>query len=51
MNKPLIVIFSTVVLDAIGSGLIFPILPRLLQSVTGVSDIAPMSVSSIRSLR
>ena len=41
MNKPLIVIFSTVVLDAIGSGLIFPILPRLLQSVTGVSDIAP----------
>ena len=41
MNKPLIIIFSTVVLDAIGSGLIFPILPRLLQSVTGVSDIAP----------
>jgi len=41
VNKPLIIIFSTVVLDAIGSGLIFPILPRLLQSVTGVSDIAP----------
>ena len=41
MNKPLIVIFSTVLLDAIGTGLIFPILPRLLQSVTGVSDIAP----------
>ncbi len=41
MNRPLIVIYGTVILDAIGSGLIFPILPRLLQSVTGVGDIAP----------
>jgi MFS transporter, DHA1 family, tetracycline resistance protein len=41
VNRPLLVIYATVILDAIGSGLIFPILPRLLQSVTGVSDIAP----------
>ncbi|MBW8857541.1 MAG: MFS transporter, partial [Bradyrhizobium sp.] len=49
MNKPLVVIYAAVVLDAIGTGLIFPILPRLLQSVTGVSDIA-LYVGAIYSL-
>lgn len=39
MNKALIVILSTVALDAIGAGLIFPILPDLLKEVTGGSDI------------
>ncbi|WP_341486401.1 tetracycline efflux MFS transporter Tet(30) [Pararhizobium sp. A13] len=39
MNKALIVILSTVALDAIGAGLIFPILPDLLVEVTGGRDI------------
>ncbi len=38
MNKALIVILSTVALDAIGAGLIFPILPDLLREVTGGHD-------------
>jgi DHA1 family tetracycline resistance protein-like MFS transporter len=33
MNPSLVVIFSTVVLDAIGIGLVFPLLPRLLAEV------------------
>ena len=41
MKKPLFVIFATIVLDAVGFGLIFPILPRLLQEVTHVSNVAP----------
>ena len=41
MKKPLFVIFTTIGLDAIGIGLIFPILPRLLQDVTHARDIAP----------
>ncbi len=40
-TKSLIVIFTAVALDAVGIGLIFPILPRLLQSVTHTSHIAP----------
>jgi MFS transporter, DHA1 family, tetracycline resistance protein len=40
MNKPLIVIFAAIGLDAVGLGLIFPILPRLLQEVTHTGDIA-----------
>ncbi|MFD1729019.1 TCR/Tet family MFS transporter [Rhizobium viscosum] len=40
MNKPLIVIFTAICLDAVGIGLIFPILPRLLQDVTHTADIA-----------
>lgn len=40
MNKALVVIFSTICLDAVGIGLIFPILPRLLEEVTHTSDIA-----------
>jgi len=38
MNKALIVILATVALDAIGAGLIFPILPDLLHEVTGGND-------------
>ncbi len=34
MNKALIIILSTVALDAVGIGLIFPILPALLREVT-----------------
>ncbi|MDO8358458.1 MAG: Tet(A)/Tet(B)/Tet(C) family tetracycline efflux MFS transporter [Devosia sp.] len=41
MNRPLIVILSAVTLDAVGIGLIFPILPRLLAEVTHVADVAP----------
>lgn len=35
------VIFATVVLDAVGIGLIFPILPALLRDVTHVDNVAP----------
>ena len=41
MNKPLIVIFTAIGLDAVGIGLIFPILPRLLKDVTHVVNVAP----------
>nr|WP_235893747.1 MFS transporter [Limnobaculum xujianqingii] len=41
MNKPLIVIFAAICLNAAGIGLIFPILPRLLEEVTHTQDIAP----------
>lgn len=41
MNKSLPVIFATISLDAIGIGLIFPILPRLLADVAHSSDVAP----------
>ncbi|OWQ93118.1 tetracycline resistance MFS efflux pump [Roseateles aquatilis] len=41
MNRPLVVIFAAIVLDAVGIGLIFPILPSLLRSVTHVDDVAP----------
>ncbi|HEV7307815.1 TCR/Tet family MFS transporter [Ensifer sp.] len=40
-NKPLIVIFTAIVLDAVGIGLIFPILPALLKEVTKANDVAP----------
>nr|AIA14483.1 TetA [uncultured bacterium] len=40
MNKALIVILATVTIDAIGGGLIFPILPGLLAEVAGSGDIA-----------
>ena len=40
MNKPLVVIFATIVLDAAGIGLIFPILPRLIEEVTHTQNIA-----------
>ncbi|KKO65689.1 Tetracycline resistance protein, class C [Janthinobacterium sp. KBS0711] len=35
------VIFATVVLDAVGIGLIFPILPALLRNVTHADNVAP----------
>jgi DHA1 family tetracycline resistance protein-like MFS transporter len=41
VNRPLIIILAAVTLDAIGIGLIFPILPRLLEDVTHVHNIAP----------
>ena len=40
MNKPLVVIFATIVLDAVGIGLIFPILPALLRDVTHADDVS-----------
>ena len=40
MKRPLIVIFAAICLDAIGIGLVFPILPRLLEEVTHSQDIA-----------
>lgn len=39
MNKALIVILAAVLLDAVGIGLIFPILPNLLREVTHASEI------------
>lgn len=41
MNRPLVIIFATIALDAIGIGLIFPILPRLLEDVTHTRNVAP----------
>jgi len=41
MNRPLVVIYAAIALDAAGIGLIFPILPRLLEHVTQTRDIAP----------
>ncbi len=41
MTRPLVVIFTAIVLDAVGIGLIFPILPSLLQNVTHAADVAP----------
>ncbi len=41
MSKPLIVIFIAIVLDAVGIGLIFPILPSLLKEVTHAENVAP----------
>ncbi|MBX5022440.1 TCR/Tet family MFS transporter [Rhizobium lentis] len=41
MTRSLIVIFTAIVLDAIGIGLIFPILPSLLQDITRSDNVAP----------
>lgn len=41
MKRPLLVIYATVVLDALGIGLIFPILPALLAELTHRQNIAP----------
>ncbi len=40
MNKALVVILLSITIDAIGIGLIFPILPSLLLELTGSSDIS-----------
>ncbi len=42
MNRPLVVILSAVTLDAVGIGLIFPILPKLLESIAHLDNIAPL---------
>ncbi|MCX5568710.1 TCR/Tet family MFS transporter [Kaistia nematophila] len=42
MTRPLLVIFTAIVLDAVGIGLIFPILPSLLQEVTHADNVAPL---------
>jgi len=39
--SPLVVIFLAIVLDAVGIGLIFPILPSLLRDVTHIDNVAP----------
>jgi len=41
MSRPLAVIFAAIVLDAVGIGLVFPILPSLLQEVTHAENVAP----------
>jgi len=41
MNRSLLVVFTAIVLDAVGIGLIFPILPSLLQNVTHAENVAP----------
>ena len=42
MNKALIVILAAVMLDAIGIGLIFPILPALLRDVAHTAEVATL---------
>ena len=42
MNKALVVILGAVLLDAVGIGLIFPILPQLMREVTELVDITPL---------
>ena len=42
MNKPLIVILAAVMLDAVGIGLIFPILPALLRDVGHITEVATL---------
>lgn len=41
MKRPLFVIYAATALNAIGIGLIFPILPALLREVTAGPDVAP----------
>ncbi|MBN9304845.1 MAG: tetracycline resistance MFS efflux pump [Devosia sp. 67-54] len=41
MTRPLVVIYAAVVLDAVGIGLVFPILPALLAEVAHTPDVAP----------
>lgn len=42
MNKALVVILAAVTLDAVGIGLIFPILPALLRDVGHISEVATL---------
>ena len=48
MNRPLIVIYAAIVLDAVGIGLIFPILPALLADVTHAGNVAPYIGQALR---
>lgn len=41
MSRSLVVIFTAIVLDAVGIGLIFPILPALLRDVVHSENVAP----------
>jgi len=41
MKRSLIVIYAAIVLDAMGIGLVFPILPSLLRDVTRAENVAP----------
>jgi len=41
MTKPLAVIYFAIALDAVGIGLIFPILPSLLEDVVHTNNVAP----------
>ena len=41
MHKSLAVIYTSIALDGVGIGLIFPILPRLLEDVAHSADVAP----------
>ncbi|HHB83638.1 MAG TPA: MFS transporter, partial [Devosia sp.] len=40
MNKALVIVLLSVTLDAIGIGLIFPILPSLLRELTGTVEVS-----------
>ena len=40
MNRPLYIIFSTIVLDAIGIGIVFPLLPSLLKDLGHQHNVA-----------
>jgi len=40
MNRPLYIIFSTIVLDAIGIGIVFPLLPSLLKDLSHQHNVA-----------
>jgi len=40
MNRSLFVIIAVCMLDAIGIGLIFPILPSLLEELTGQGEVS-----------
>ena len=42
MNRALVVILAAVTLDAVGIGLIFPILPSLLREVAHTMEVAPL---------
>lgn len=42
MNRGLVVILAAVTLDAVGIGLIFPILPSLLREVAHTMEVAPL---------
>lgn len=41
MDRRLFVVFAAIILDAVGIGLIFPILPSLLQDVIRTGNVAP----------
>lgn len=40
MNRPLFIIFSTIVLDSIGIGIVFPLLPSLLKTLSQQQNVA-----------